>query len=144
VTDTSATTAPTAVMFPPGRYGRRRAPRARRPWLVALLTAVAVLVGTAVAGRLYTLYGDPLHQPEVITYTEATEDGITIDFAVTVPPGGATTCLVRARSRDGAEVGRSEVTVRAEPGERHVRTTYRLATEGVAFLGEVPRCRPAA
>lgn len=143
MTDPSATTAPTADMFPPGRYGRRRAPRRRRPWLVAVLVTVAVLAGLVVTVRLYTLYGDPTYDPKVITYTEATEDGILIDFAVTVPPGGAATCLVRARSRDGAEVGRDEVTVRAAPGERQIRTTHRLPTQRQAFLGEVTRCRPA-
>ncbi|MFV2019836.1 DUF4307 domain-containing protein [Micromonospora sp. LOL_023] len=142
MTDTSATTAPTAAMFPPGRYGRRRAPRTRRPWLVALLATVAVLVGMLVTVRLYTLYGDPTYDPKVITYTEATTDGILIDFTVTVPPGGSANCLVRARSHDGVEVGRDQVTVRAEPGERQIRTTYRLATERQAFLGEVIRCQP--
>jgi hypothetical protein len=142
VSDTSATTTPTATMFPPGRYGRRRAPRRNRPWLVALLATVAVLAGMIVTVRLYTLYGDPTYDPKVITYTEATTDGILIDFSVTVPPGGSATCLVRARSRDGAEVGRDQVTVHAEPGERQIRTRYRLATDGQAFLGEVTRCQP--
>ncbi|MDG4763854.1 DUF4307 domain-containing protein [Solwaraspora sp. WMMD406] len=153
MTDTSATTTPTTPVFPPssttapvfpaGRYGRRRAPRRRRPWVTALLATVAVLAATAVAARLYTLYGDPAYDPEVITYTDVTEEQILIDFAVTVPPGGSAVCLVRARSRDGAEVGRAEVTVAAQPGERLVRTTYRLETDSRAFLGEVPRCRPA-
>lgn len=144
MSDTSATTTPTATMFPPGRYGRRRAPRRNRPWLVALLATVAVLAGMIVTVRLYTLYGDPTYDPKVITYTEATADGILIDFSVTVPPGGSATCLVRARSRDGAEVGRDQVTVHAEPGERQIRTRYRLATDGQAFLGEVVRCQPPA
>ncbi|MFY1636061.1 DUF4307 domain-containing protein [Solwaraspora sp. WMMB335] len=142
MTDPNATTAPSAPVFPPGRYGRRRTPRRRYPWLV-LLVAVVVVAGTAVAVRLYGLYGDPTYDPKVITYTGVTDDGVVIDFTVNVPPGGSAVCLVRARSRDGVEVGRAEVTVHAEPDERQVRTAYRLATDSRAFLGEVIRCRPA-
>jgi hypothetical protein len=106
--------------------------------------AVAVLATLGlVSARLYRMYGDPNYQAEVITYTEITDAQVVVDFRVTVPAGGSAICVVRARSRDGVEVGRQEVPVTAPAGERHVTVRHRLATTGRPLLAEVPRCRPA-
>lgn len=130
-------------MFPPGRYGRRRAQRRRRPWVPALLAAAVVAALGLVTLRLYGMYGHPDYDAQVITYTEITESQVLIDFRVTVPAGGSAICVVRARSRDGAEVGRAEVPVTAAPGETLPTVRYRLATTARAMIGEVLRCRPA-
>jgi hypothetical protein len=143
VTETPATPPPGAPSFPPGRYGRRRAERPRRTWAVALLVAAVLAVTTMVAVRLYQMYGDPAYDADVITYTEATETQLVVTFRVTVPAGGAADCVLRARARDGAEVGRAEVRVDAAPGQTRVTTSHRLATSRQAFVGEVLRCRPA-
>ncbi|MGC5018442.1 DUF4307 domain-containing protein [Micromonospora sp. DT47] len=143
MTETHATIPPGAPVFPPGRYGRRREPGRRRPLLAWLLTAALVAGMTLVAAQLYTRYGDPTYDPEVITYTDVTDTGMRVDFRVTVPSGGSAVCLLRARSRDGAEVGKEEVTVTARPGERHLTARHRIATTGRPFVGEVLRCRAA-
>ncbi|WDZ86908.1 DUF4307 domain-containing protein [Micromonospora cathayae] len=142
MTETHATTTPGAPLFPPGRYGRRREPGRRRPWLTALLLAVVLAVLTVAAYRLYQRYGDPTYDAQVITYTDVTDTGILVDFQVTVPPGGSAVCVVRARSADGAEVAREEVPVSARPDERAVRVQHRLTTSARPFIGEVVRCRP--
>lgn len=144
MTETHATTTAGAPVFPPGRYGRRRAPGRRRPWLTALLLAVVLAALSLAAVRLYQRYGDPTYDAQVITYTDVTDTGILVDFQVTVPPGGSALCLLRARSVDGAEVAREQVTVTARPGERAVRAQHRLATSARPFIGEVVRCRAAA
>jgi hypothetical protein len=143
VTETHATTGTGAPVFPPGRYGRRRAPHRRRPWLVALLLVVVVAAGAALAVRLYRQYGDPAYDGQVVRYTDITDTQVVIEFRVTVPAGGEAICVVRARSRDGAEVGKAEVRVDAPPGESHPVTTYRLATTARPINGEVVRCRAA-
>ncbi|GAB2960303.1 DUF4307 domain-containing protein [Micromonospora polyrhachis] len=140
MSETHATSVPT---FPPGRYGRRRATRRGRPWLVGLL-AVGLLAAMALMSvRLYQQYGDPAYDAEVITYTDVTDTQILVKFQVTVPADSSAVCVLRARSRDGAEVAREEVRVTATAGEEHLVVQHRLVTTGRAFLGEVLRCRAA-
>ncbi len=141
--ETPATPVPTAPVFPPGRYGHRRAHRRRRPWVSALLAVALLAVLGAVSYRLYRQYGDPNYDAQVITYTEITDSQLVLDFRVTVPAGSSATCVLRARSKDGAEVAREEVRVTAEPGQRHVTARHLLATTARPILGEVLRCRPA-
>lgn len=143
MTETHATTSPGAPVFPPGRYGRRRAARRRQPWVVALLVVAVVGVSTLLAVRLYRQYGDPTYDAQLITYTDVTDSQVVIKFRVTVPPGGSAVCMLRARSRDGAEVGRADVTVTAAAGEQHPVRTYRLPTSARPMIGEVLRCRAA-
>ncbi|HET8657607.1 MAG TPA: DUF4307 domain-containing protein [Micromonosporaceae bacterium] len=131
-----------APIFPPGRYGRRRRARRTPGWMVGVLVAAVVAAGLGVAWRLYQQYGDPAYDVSVIRVDEITGTGVTVEFAVNVPPGGSATCVVRARAYSGEQVGRAEVTVTAEPGRRRVVTRYRLATSAQPFTGEVTRCRP--
>lgn len=143
MSETHATVAPEAPVFPPGRYGRRREPGRPRPLLLALVVAVVLAVLGLGAAKLYTQYGDPDYQGEMISYTGITDSRVVVDFRVTVPPGGSATCLLRARSHDGAEVGHVEATVTAAPGQRHVRSRQEVPTSARPFIGEVLRCRPA-
>ncbi|MFE9688762.1 DUF4307 domain-containing protein [Micromonospora sp. NPDC005806] len=143
MSETHATIAPGTPVFPPGRYGRRREPGRRRPLPLVLLAAVLLAAFGLVAAKLYTQYGDPEYRAEVITYTGITDSRVVVDFRVTVPAGGAATCLLRARSHDGAEVGHAEATVTARPGQRHVTARHAVPTTARPFIGEVLRCRPA-
>jgi hypothetical protein len=143
VTETHATTTPGAPVFPPGRYGRRRAPHRRRPWVLALLVVAVLAAGAALTARLYSQYGDPTYDAQVVNYTDVTDSQIVIEFRVTVPAGGEAICVLRARSRDGAEVGKQEVRVSAAPGETRPVRTHTLATSARPVSGEVIRCRAA-
>jgi hypothetical protein len=93
----------------------------------------------AVATALYLRYGDPDYRARVVSYTDVTDRQIVITFRVRLPEGRGAVCAVRARSSDGAEVGRAEVPVPA--GTAEVR--YTLTTTARPFVGEVLRCRPA-
>lgn len=139
----AAPTRPDAPVFPPGRYGRRRQPRRRSRWLSALLAAAFVAALGLTTVRLYQRYGDPNYQAQVLSYTEITDSQIVIEFRVTVPAGGSAVCVLRARSRDGAEVGRETIVIKATPEDRHPTVRHRLATTARPMIGEVMRCRPA-
>ncbi|MFG3644976.1 DUF4307 domain-containing protein [Micromonospora sp. NPDC047762] len=143
MTETHATISPGAPVFPAGRYGRRRAPggKRRRTLMAALALLALVATLTVISVRLYRQYGDPVYDAQVITYTDITDKQVLVDFRVTVPSGGSAVCVLRARDRAGAEVGREEVTVTADPGDRHVTTRHRLTTTARPFIGEVLRCR---
>jgi hypothetical protein len=132
-----------AATFPPGRYGRRRAPAGARRWIGFALAGLVIVAAAALASSLYHSYGDPTYRGQVTRFTDITDSQVVIEFRVTVPPGGSAVCLVRARSRDGAEVGRAEVRVTAAPGSERAQTSHRLATTGRPVTGEVVRCRPA-
>ncbi|SCE72568.1 DUF4307 domain-containing protein [Micromonospora mirobrigensis] len=144
MTETHATVPPGAPVFPPGRYGRRRESGRRRPLTVVLLAAALLGVLVLAATQLYSRYGDPAYDAQVITYDDITDTGVQVVFRVTLPPGGTATCLLRARDHDGAEVGQEEVTVTAPGGDTQVTTRHRLTTTARPFIGEVLRCRPAA
>jgi len=106
--------------------------------VVTVFVLVGALVGVlALTVALYLRYGDPAYKAEVVGYTDITDEQIVIRFRVRLPDGEGAVCAVRARSRDGAVVGRAEVPVEAGRSE----VTYRLATTGRPFVGEVTRCR---
>ncbi|MGH3662025.1 MAG: DUF4307 domain-containing protein [Micromonosporaceae bacterium] len=126
--------------FPPGRYGRRRSPRPRRRWASISLTVAAVLFGLAITAQLYQQYGNPEHSSQVLSFTLA-ERHVKIRFEVRKPGGEPATCVVRARAKDGAEVGRAEVDIPAgRPDDTSVTVTYTLATSRKPVTGEVAGC----
>ena len=132
----------TSPVFPPGRYGRRRDPdRQRRPlWILAIVTAVVTL---AVGWTYYRQYGDSSYDATVTRYTDITDTGVRIDFTVRVPEGGAAICVLRARSYDGAEVGRIEYAVPAVAGSSSLTATTVVPTTARPHIGEVVSCRAA-
>jgi hypothetical protein len=137
VSETRATT----PVFPPGRYGRRR--DGRRHWGLPILFGVLVVAASLVlAVKLYGQYGDPDYDPRIVGWTEVTPAGMTIEFTVRVPAGGTATCVLRARSYDGAEVGRRTVTLAAAPGATSIEGRERVATTARASHGDVLRCGP--
>jgi hypothetical protein len=142
VPETNATTSTAAPVFPPGRYGRRRAPRRTRRWMVVGIALVAVAVGLAVAFRLHQQYGEGPYDAELVRYTDVTDRQVVIQFRVTLPAGKAATCAVRARNRAGLEVGRAAVRV-PPSGDRHPLITYRLATTERPVSGEIQGCGPS-
>ena len=133
----------TDPVFPPGRYGRRRDGRSRRG-LPIVFGAVVVAVSLLLALRLYGQYGDPDYDARIVGWTDVTPAAMTIEFTVRVPEGGAATCVLRARSYDGAEVGRRTVTLAAAPGATTIEGRERVTTSARASHGDVVRCQPAA
>lgn len=135
----------TTFEFPPGRYGRRRAPhrgrtRAGRA-LVATMTAGVLVAGGVAAYVLGQRYGDGRpYEATVERFHEITDSQVVVEFRVVVPDGEAAWCAVRARDAAGAEVGREDVLVDPPPGELRPRVVHTLATDARPVTGEVQRC----
>jgi hypothetical protein len=132
----------TAPVFPPGRYGRRR--DRRRSRLLPVIFGVLVLAVSVLASvRLYQQYGgDPDYDPQIVGWSDVTDTSMTVRFTVRVPAGGSAVCVLRARTYDGAEVGRREVTVSAAGDARQIRAEEAVPTSARAAVGDVIRCRP--
>jgi hypothetical protein len=131
--------APSVPVFPPGRYGRRRASaggsrRRRRGPL--LLGAAGALVGLVLAGILYARHGNPTYQPTVVGYDLAA-DHATVRFRLHKPADRTAVCHLRARSRDGAEVGSADVVV---PVGDNVDVSHTFATSGPPMAVELTWC----
>jgi hypothetical protein len=124
---------------PPGRYGRRRDPRPARRWLPALLLILVVAAALAIGVQLYRQYGRPAYVPRVLALPQTTDSLVTVRFEVRKDDPAPATCLVRARSHDGAEVGHADVAV---PAGTRVEVTYALSTSQRAFAVDVPTCQP--
>jgi hypothetical protein len=104
-----------------------------------LIVGLSVLVTV----RLYRQYGDPQYDPQIVGWTDVTATQMTVRFTVRVPPGGAATCLLRARSYEGVEVGSRTVTVSATGDNTTIDASEPVPTTARAAVGEVLRCRPA-
>jgi hypothetical protein len=135
-----AETPATDVRFPAGRYGRRRE-RSSRPtgWLVAVGATVAVVSGVVIAVMMYNQYGRQEYTGNVLAFDTASRS-VEVTFEVYKPAGEDATCLVRARSVDGAEVGHVEVPVTGE--ETHTTLTVTVPTSARPVTGELLRCYP--
>lgn len=130
-----------ARALPPGRYGRRATRRTSR-WAMPLLVTLALFAGLAVSLSAYRNLRGPGVSGTVAAFTTA-EDHVDIRLEVVRDrPHEPAICTLRARSRQGAEVGHAEVAVK--PGAGTVVLDYRLATTGRPVTGEVVGCRYGA
>ncbi len=120
------------------RYGRRARPMPSRP-VLAVLAALVVAASVGLAYLGYRNLGDPPIQGHVLTWTATDAGRLSVRFAVQRDhPDRAAECVLRARSRDGAEVGRVRVAV--PPGGRDVAVTADLPVSRAAVIAEVFSC----
>ncbi|MGH3546293.1 MAG: DUF4307 domain-containing protein [Mycobacteriales bacterium] len=125
--------------FPTGRYGRRRAPHRNRRMLVVAAAVAVLIASAAVTWKLYSTYSGDVIDVRVTAFSVVSEREVRVQFELRKAPDSTVTCILRARSRDGVEVGRADVIVPA--GEATIQN-YVLATQQKAVTGEVLRCTP--
>lgn len=122
------------------RYDSRRSLVAHRVLAVLLsigfVTLVLLIVGTLMK-RAFN--GEP--SATVSGFTVVSDKAVTVRFQVRKKPGGRAYCIVRARGRDGSEVGKdvAEVDATGVP-DKNVRAEFELATSTTAVTGEVAGC----
>jgi len=121
------------------RYGRRYDRRAPR-WVLPVLVAGVVVAGLLVALGMYRIYDNNAAgraSGEVTKFTFS-EQGADATVRITKPSGDAAHCVVRARDRAGAEIGRSELAVPATG--RTFTTEVHVATPRTPTVVEVYSC----
>lgn len=126
----------TAPTFPPGRYGRRRERRPTPRWIVPVLLGAVIAGALALAVTGYRNQYSAV-QVSVLRYT-AGPGQVRVTFQISRPDGAPVNCLLRARDREGAEIGRALVRVPA--GKHQVIVTRTLPTRGRPVTGEVLGC----
>jgi hypothetical protein len=141
-TDAEGTSRPAVTPRPAERYGRRARPMPSRP-VLALLAALVVAGGVGLAYLGYRNLGDPPIQGQVLDWKPVAPGLLSVRFAVQRDhPDRAAACVLRARSRNGAEVGRVEVAVPAGApvGARDVAVTADVPVTGTPVIAEVYSC----
>lgn len=125
--------------LPEGRYGARARTR-RRPVLRWLLTGTVLVVLTIASVVSYRNIGSAPIEGKQVAFEVLDESSVQITFQVRRDePGRPVDCVVRARSEDGAEIGRKEVLVRPSEGTTTIEETV-LRTSALATTGEVFGC----
>jgi hypothetical protein len=138
---TSIRSGVTTPTFPPGRYGHRRERRATPRWVLPVLIAGVLVAGLVVSVGYYQQYGESEYQAQVVRSAVVSSSTVTMTLRITRPDDKATSCTVRSRAYDGAEVGRADVAVPAGAG--HDTVDYSLHTSRKAYTAEVVGCGPA-
>lgn len=123
---------------PPGRYDQPS--RAAQRALAVVLGALFVGLVAAIMWTLYARYGTASVSAQVRGYQVLSDRAVRVEFEVTAPAGQTVYCLVRARDRAFADVGRLVVPVPV-PGGGRARVQQELTTSARAVTGEVPLCR---
>lgn len=125
---------------PQERYGRAPMSEAARRRLVAVLGALvtAALIGVAVVA--YQRFEGNDVEGKMGAYDVLDDQTVSVTISVTrKDPSRPAVCIVRARSKDGAETGRREVLV--EPAEaKTVQLTAIVKSYQRPFVGDIYGC----
>lgn len=125
---------------PAARYGRQRLSRGSRRRVVVILSVVIVAAAVALALVAYQRLGTGQVKGDLGGYELV--DGQTVRVTVSVTrddPSKPVVCIIRARSIDGAEVGRREVLVPPSP-QTTVQVTALVKSSRQAVVGDVYGC----
>ncbi|HMZ15851.1 MAG TPA: DUF4307 domain-containing protein [Mycobacterium sp.] len=124
---------------PESRYGRRTSAATRRRVAIALgVLVLAAGVGLAVLG--YQRFAGNDVEGSIGAYRVLDDQTVSVTISVTrKDPSRPASCIVRARSRDGAETGRREVLI--PPSEsKTVQVTTTVASYKRPFVGDIYGC----
>lgn len=124
---------------PRATYPVERSASSRKRWFYAL-SVVVVAAGLTIAYLGYRQFGDPEVSGQATGYQITSSSTIDVQFTVTrQDPGAAVACVVRARAKDGSEVGRREVLVPAGESTQ-VGAGSKVVTSRPPVIGEVFGC----
>jgi len=125
---------------PTARYGRRPISLRVRRWAIAGTAALVLAAGVVVAIVGYQRIGTTDVEGTMVAYRLV--DDKTVEVTITVTrsdPSRSAVCIVRARSKDGAETGRREVLV-APSTQASVQVTTDVVTSRPPVMGDIYGC----
>lgn len=125
---------------PASRYGRTPMPARTRSRLVAGLGVLVVAAGVGLALVAYQRFEGVDVEGKTAAFDIIDDHNVTVTISVTrKDPSQPVVCIVRSRSKDGAETGRREVLVPPSDAKTvQVKTT--VASFKRAFVGDVYGC----
>ncbi|MFT4086897.1 MAG: DUF4307 domain-containing protein [Gordonia sp. (in: high G+C Gram-positive bacteria)] len=124
---------------PRATYPADQSPSSKRRWFLVLSVAV-VVAGLGIAYAGYQKFADPDVSGQATGYDLVSNNTVAVQYTVNRnDPSRAVACVVRARDKDGAEVGRREVLI---PGDhlQQVQARTEVRTSAPAVIGEVFGC----
>ncbi|SEH67765.1 protein of unknown function [Mycolicibacterium rutilum] len=125
---------------PASRYGRQRLTGRQRRWAAIALTALVLVAGVIVAIVAAGRFGGNDVTGEAGAYQLVGNNTVSVTISVTrKDPSRPAACIVRARSKDGAETGRREVLIPPSTEKTVVITTEVTATRE-PVLGDIYGC----
>ena len=137
---TTPDSAPTPADRPADRYGRAPMnPTRRRRWVIGLGAAVVAL---ALAGAVlgYQRFEQVDVKGEMSAYRVLDDRDVEVTISVTRKnPSRPVVCIVRARSRDGAETGRREIVV-GPAQDKTVQVTTTVRSYARPYVGDIYGC----
>jgi len=132
--------APDDRSVPASRYGRKPGTPASQRWTAIVLTALVVALGLAVARLGYQRFEGNAVEGETAAFEVLDDQTVSITISVTrKDPATPVVCIVRARSRDGAETGRREILVGASE-TKTVQVTTTVKSFRQPFVGDIYGC----
>ena len=122
------------------RYGRSPMTTVKRRRLTIALTTLAVAAGVAVAATAYQRFEGTAVEGEIAAFDVLDDQTVSVTISVTRnDPAVPVVCIVRARSRDGAETGRREILI--GPSEaKTVQVTATVTSFRQPFVGDIYGC----
>jgi uncharacterized protein (DUF58 family) len=128
------------IPLPESRYGRQRmVPGTRRRVAIALGVLVLAL-GIIFAVIGYQRFEGTDVEGSIAAYQVVDDETVSVTISVTRKnPSQPVHCIVRARSRDGAETGRREVLV-GPSDQKTVQVTTTVKSYKRPFVGDIYGC----
>ena len=129
----------TGSVGPRATYPVERSASSKKRWFYVLSVGV-VVAGLILAIIGFRNFGDPEVSGQATAFELVSSDTVSVQYTVNRnDPGQAVACIVRARAKDGSEVGRREVLI---PASRDVQVGARteVITSRPAVIGEVFGC----
>ena len=126
--------------LPSSRYGRPRGPAGTGRRTAVVLGALVALLGVGFAAWAYQNFAAVDVRGESAAFTVLDDRTVSITISVSrKDPSIPVVCIVRARSRDGAETGRREILV-GPSDQKTVQVTTTVKSYRPPAVGDIYGC----